>query len=124
MNLQALIVEDNTELSELLADILFSLDIRTDVAYEGRTASQKLKTTVPDLVLLDMHLPHVSGVELLKQIRSSDRLERIKVIVITADALLAEATRDQADATLIKPVGIDDLRNTVFRLVPGSDSWN
>ena len=119
MNLQALIVEDNTELSELLAEILASLDIQTEIAYEGRTASQKLKETVPDLVVLDIHLPHISGVELLKQIRGSDRLRKIKVIVVTADALMAEATQGQADATLIKPIHINDLRNTVARLIPG-----
>lgn len=124
MNLQALIVEDNTELSELLAAILSSLNIQTDIAYEGKTASLKLKNSVPDLVLLDIHLPQVSGVELLKQIRGSERLEKIKVIVITADTVLAENTRNQADATLIKPIGIDDLRSIVFRLIPAANRRN
>ncbi len=122
MILQALIIEDNFELNAVLADILLMLGIQVDTARDGSVALKKLKGTVPDLVLLDMHIPNISGQELLNQIRGDKRFQNTKVLVLTADVLLAKAIRNQADAALTKPIGIEQLQDAIFQLLPESNS--
>jgi CheY-like chemotaxis protein len=67
-------------------------------------------------VVLDLHLPHVSGEDLLAQIRSDDRLAHTRVMLATADPLMAESLRAKADLVLIKPISFSQLRDLSKRL--------
>lgn len=82
----------------------------------GGLAIQHLAVTLPDVVILDLHLPFVSGADVLQQIRADPRLARTQVIIITADLFRAEALRDQTDAILLKPIGFIRLQNLVAKL--------
>ena len=115
-NLSALVVEDDNELNEIFADILQTIGIQTRQALDGRQALNQLDDSVPDLVMLDMHLPFVSGLDILKRIRSDAALKHITVVVITADALLSNIVTDQADFVLVKPVDFDQLSTLVDRI--------
>ena len=64
-----LIVEDDTELSEIFAFILQAADLQTEVVRDGLLALNRIKETLPDLIILDMHLPNVSGATILTQLR-------------------------------------------------------
>ena len=77
-----------------------------------------LETARPAMVILDLHLPLISGQRLLSQIRSEDSLTETKVIVITADAALAETVQAEADLVLLKPVSFQQLRDLATRLRP------
>jgi len=70
----------------------------------------------PDIVVLDLHLPHQSGTTILAQIRSSERLRNVRVVVTTADARLAELVEEEADIVMIKPIGFNLLRDMTSRL--------
>lgn len=65
-----------------------------------------------------MHIPQVSGDRLLQQIRADKRLMKTRVVVTTADAIMAENARGIADLVLIKPITFSQLRDLSARLRP------
>ncbi len=112
----ALIIEDDEDLATIFAEALKAADFQVEVVRDGAIARQRLKLTTPKVVVLDMHLPHVAGTDLLAQIRTDERLRGTHVIVTTADARMGEATRDVADFVLIKPITFTQLREISNRL--------
>lgn len=111
----ALIIEDNDKLSQI-----FSLTLQTDFDVEaitdGKTALARLSEVVPDLVILDLHLPNVSGRELLEYIRADERMTKTHVILATADERQSEALHDLADIVLLKPISPVQLRELASRM--------
>ena len=61
--------------------------------------------------MLDLHLPHVSGPDILRHIRVDARLTETRVIVATAHARIAESIRREADLVLLKPISFSQLRD-------------
>ena len=115
----ALIVEDDRDVAALYRHVVESLGFEAEVLRSGEAASARLEMIVPAVVVLDMHLPvHISGSDLLHQIRTDKRLTRTRVIVVTGHAELAETIRDEADAVLIKPVDISQLSDLIAQLLP------
>jgi len=102
-DLFALIVEDETDLA-----IIFSKALQE--------AGFETQSTTPQIVVLDLHLPRVSGEEVLEQIRADERLATTKVIIATADPRMAETLQDRADLVLLKPIGFSQLRDLAARL--------
>lgn len=60
---------------------------------------------------MDLHLPQVSGKDILTDIRANEHLTQTKVILATADPILAETLRPNADLVLIKPISFSQLRD-------------
>jgi DNA-binding response OmpR family regulator len=114
----ALIVEDDVDLSEIFREALSAAGFSTEVIRDGQIAQERLREITPTVVILDIHLPHVSGETLLRQIRSSPHLNGARIIVTTADPQAAEFLRDDADLTLVKPVSFVQLRDLAKRLNP------
>jgi two-component system cell cycle response regulator DivK len=114
----ALVIEDEEDLASIFSRVLDMGQFDCQSVRDGYMALEQLATTLPDLVLLDLHLPHVSGVEILHQIRASERLNHTRVVVITADLAKAETLVTLADAVLIKPIRIKQLLETVTDLYP------
>lgn len=112
----ALIVEDEDDLAEIFAQALRAAGFRTETICRGDTARERLAEIVPDLVVLDLHLPNVDGDDLLKQIRADGRLCSTQVIITSADPLMAEAVGGQAELVLIKPISFRQLRDLAARL--------
>ena len=112
----ALIIEDDFDLSTIFAAALKASGFETEIVRDGRAAVQRLATVTPDVVVLDLHLPHVAGTDILDQIRADVRLAEIRVIVTTADARMAEMLHDQADLVLVKPISFGQLRDLAGRL--------
>ena len=109
----ALIVEDEYDLSFLLAQVAELAGYKTEVIHSGDIALERLSKIIPDLVLLDLNLPKVLGTDILRHIRSEQRLLKVYVIVVTAFQHLAEATYDQADHVLNKPFDFDQLNQLI-----------
>ncbi len=112
----ALIIEDDYDLATIFDEALKAADFETEVIRTGDAAVRRLLTAQPSVVVLDLHLPHVSGVDILNQIRADPRLTQARVIVTTADVRLAETLHDQADLVLVKPVSFTQLRDMALRL--------
>jgi len=116
MNHLALVIEDDNDLSNIFSEALNAAGFETEIISDGKTAQTRLTELTPYLVLLDMHLPHVSGTELLEQIRGDERLKDTLVVISTADARMGEAMVDIADFVLIKPITFTQLRDLTKRL--------
>lgn len=112
----ALIIEDDPKLAKIFSLALTSGDFATELINDGRTALKQLKHLIPDVIVLDLHLPYVSGQEILWQIKQDDRLANTHVIIATADALLAEELESQADIVLLKPISVSQLKELAMRL--------
>ncbi len=70
---------------------------------------------MPTVVVLDLHLPHVNGLDILAKIRGDERLKDAKVIISTADPRMSDMAED-ADFVLIKPISFAQLRDLSKRL--------
>jgi len=86
MSSRILIVEDDPDIAELVARYLGKAGFLTERAASGREALQMIGAKPPDLVLLDLMLPHVDGLEVCRLIRSSDATAAIPIIMVTARA--------------------------------------
>lgn len=116
----ALIIEDDEDLANIFAEALRGVGFEVEIAADGNLAEERLKNgTPPYLILLDMHLPHVSGGDLLtKIIKNDERFEKSLVIITTADARMGEAYRDKVDFVMVKPISFVQLRDLTARLKP------
>jgi DNA-binding response OmpR family regulator len=112
----ALIIEDEPDLAEIFTEALRAAGFATETIRSGDRARERLAIVVPDVVVLDLHLPRVDGDQLLKQIRGDRRLQSTRVIIASADPLLAETLDGQAELVLIKPISFSQLRDLATRL--------
>ena len=115
----ALVVEDDEDLSIIFSEALELANCKTKVIQDGKEALEWLAVNVPDLLVLDLHLPNVSGKNILTYIRDESRLAKTGVIITTADARLGDSLRGLAQLVLIKPVSFLQLRNLAKRLLSG-----
>lgn len=106
---EILIVEDDKELGEIMVEILGDLSASVRHVSNGQLAIKLLTETQPALVFLDLHLPEISGVDILNFARTQAHLENTHIIIMTADALKADELRTIADDVLIKPVTLDQV---------------
>lgn len=79
-----LIVDDNQANLELLQAYMEDVDCRIITAYDGPEALEKVQAEMPDLVLLDIMMPKMSGFEVCKKIKTNPQTENIPVIMVTA----------------------------------------
>jgi DNA-binding response OmpR family regulator len=111
----AFIVEDDSKLNNI-ASITLQADFEIESFMDGISAAGRLETCVPDLVILDLHIPGMTGMEILKKIRSHERFSKTRVILTTADERQAETLIDEADIVLLKPVSPGQLRELALRI--------
>ncbi len=116
LNPLALIVEDDEKLAVIFTQALKQAAFETENARTGREALEKLARSTPALVVLDVHLPDISGATVLSTIRQEARLVHAQVILATADAVMADSLGDQSDLVLVKPVSFTQLRDLATRL--------
>ncbi len=112
----ALIIEDEADLSEIYSKALQSGGFETMAIRDGKKALEHLATASPNVIILDLHLPHMGGASILQHIRSNERLSKTAVIVTTADERQAEELHGQADLILLKPVSLNQLRELANRM--------
>lgn len=98
----ALVVEDEKTLEVIYRFILERAGFKVLFAMDGQQAIDILETTTPDLIFLDMLLPHVHGREVLRYIRKTDRLQSARVVITSS---IQNYERDvEREEFLLKPV--------------------
>jgi len=115
---QILVVEDNERNMKLFCDLLESAGYRTLEATTGERAVELVFEHRPNLVLMDIQLPGIDGVEALDRLRADDRFTSVPVLALTAQAMEGDRERFLAagfDGYLSKPVDIADFVATVKR---------
>ncbi|HTG40337.1 MAG TPA: response regulator [Methylomirabilota bacterium] len=113
---QILVVEDNEKNMKLFRDVLRATGYRTLEASTGEQALILAARHGPALVLMDIRLPDMTGVEALGRLRRHERTARIPVLALTAQAMKGDRERfieAGFDGYLSKPVDIDELLATV-----------
>jgi two-component system cell cycle response regulator DivK len=120
---QILVVEDNERNMRLFCDVLQASGYRTLEATTGEGAVALAIDHGPDLVLMDIQLPDIDGVEALGRLRADERSASLPVLALTAQAMEGDRERFLAagfDGYLSKPVNITDFITTVKRYCEGS----
>ena len=116
MSKKAFIVDDNRSTADSLAKMLTLMGIETIVCLGPREAIQRLSSGIPDFMTLDVNMPGVSGLEVVKYIRRDPRIADLPVIIISADAQtgeMAKALLAGANVFLPKPVDFERLELAV-----------
>jgi two-component system cell cycle response regulator DivK len=106
---RVLLVEDNEKNMKLFRDVLLAAGYEILEATTGRKAVELASEHVPDLVLMDVRLPDMDGVETLRRLRADERTASIPVLALTAQAMEGDRERFLAagfDGYLSKPVDI------------------
>jgi len=111
-----LIVEDERDIAALFRHVMDLAGYRTEICANGNIAVERLNTCDPDVVLLDLSLPGISGVNILQRMRVDERLKHIPVVVVTAYSELAESLAVEPDLVMLKPVSAVQLAGLVQRL--------
>ncbi len=117
-----LVVEDNETNMKLFRDVLLATGYRTLEATTGGQAVELAAEHAPALVLMDIRLPDIDGIEALSRLRADERTASIPVLVVTAQAMRGDAQRFRAagfDGYISKPVNVGELLGTVRQHVEG-----
>lgn len=113
----ALIIEDDPETGELLEIVLGAAGLIPFVVASGSRALSLMAASVPDLVVLDLHLPDVPGADVLRDIRGNPRSAETPVIVTTAYPQIAQEVWEEANLVLVKPISCDVLKRKAVEMV-------
>jgi len=115
-----LIVEDNEKNMKLARDVLQSKGYATLEAVTGEDGVRLAIEKRPDLVLMDIQLPGINGIEALRQVRANPGSARIPVVAFTASVTSTDRSQISAagfDAFLRNPINLKEFLETVKRLL-------
>jgi two-component system, cell cycle response regulator DivK len=115
-----LIVEDNALNIKLFCDLLAAHGHQPEAVTDSRNALDKAREFAPDLVITDIQLPHVSGLDLIRMIRKDDRLAGVPIMAVTAYSARGDEERIRAagaQAYVSKPISVVKFAQTVDELL-------
>lgn len=107
-----LIVDDEQPIHAYLQKKLGKLGYMAYVAEDGEDALEQASFRLPDIILLDVKLPKLDGLEVCRRLKSDERTRHIPIIILSAKAQseeIAEGLAAGADRYLCKPVGFPDI---------------
>lgn len=117
---KVLVVEDNELNLKLFCDLLRAHDYVAEPVRDGREAVERAREFCPDLVIMDIQLPHVSGLELIETLKSDEQLKPIPIMAVTAYAAKGDEERIRAagaEAYVSKPISVLRFVESVGALV-------
>ena len=119
---KVLLVEDNDSNRRLIKGFLENYDLEVTEAANGSEAMEKMKKNIPDLVLMDMHMPVMDGYETANAMRMDENLRAVPIIAVTASALKenVENIKNICAGYLNKPVSKKELISELIRHLPHS----
>jgi two-component system alkaline phosphatase synthesis response regulator PhoP len=121
------IVEDEPDTAEMFAEMMRLNGFIVKKVYGGTPAIALISHEIPDAVVLDVMMPDLSGLEVLRYLRRDPRLENIPVIVVSAKSLpsdIKDGLEAGANKYLTKPVAFQDLNTAVQEVIEDSINQN
>jgi len=115
-----LIVEDNDLNLKLFRDLLEANGYATYETKEGIEAISLTRNVQPDLIIMDIQLPEISGLDITRKIKSDPSISHVPIIAVTAFAMKDDEEKIMAagcEAYLSKPIAIDDFLKTIRRFL-------
>ena len=116
----ALIVDDDVDFCAIMREMLKWGGFETRIAYSAADALYSLEQIDPDVMLIDIAMPDVDGLELVRELRSDEKFANTPIIMVTARAIreMLEASEEAgADSFLTKPVSLYELTRTINQLI-------
>ena len=120
MSKTVLIVEDNELNMRLFNDLLQAFGYRTVKTRDGRQAVPLAREHKPDLIVMDIQLPEISGLEITSMLKADDELKAIPVVAVTAFAMRGDEQRIRergCEAYLSKPISVTTFLDTVRKFI-------
>lgn len=118
-----LIIEDEEDAAELFAEMMRVSGFRVLKTSNSMPALSMMSADKPDVIILDIMMPDVSGLDILRQMRRDPELANIPVVVVSAKSMPADIKNGMeagASTYLTKPVGFMDLKEAVERALAGT----
>lgn len=115
-----MVVEDNDLNRKLFCDLLKANGFTVEPVADGREAIEKARVFVPELIIMDIQMPNVSGLELIEILKGDETLRAIPVLAVTAYAAKGDEDRIRdagAEGYLAKPVSIGPFMQAVRKLI-------
>ena len=115
-----LVVEDNEMNRDMLARRLERRGFHVSIAVDGSEGIQKARTEMPDLILMDLNLPEIDGLEATATLKQDQNTSRIPVIALTAHAMVTDkenAMRAGCDDFATKPIEFNGLLAKIYALL-------
>ncbi|HET7433353.1 MAG TPA: response regulator [Thermoanaerobaculia bacterium] len=118
---RVLVADDDAPVRDLVARIIRTVGVEADIVASGRDAVQALKARRYDLAFLDLHMPRLSGWEVLDYLRNAPQARPGRLFVVTgfANQTISAADTDLVTAVLYKPVATDEMRSLVEHCLRG-----
>jgi DNA-binding response OmpR family regulator len=117
--MRAFVIEDDPDFRNLLADVLESVGWTVDLAEDGIAALGCIHRAIPDLITLDLSMPNLDGLQVLKLLRSTETGRRIPVVVITG-VTADDSVRELASLVLVKPLDFAGMMQAIRTLTNAS----
>ncbi|MBX7198729.1 MAG: response regulator [Rhodospirillaceae bacterium] len=120
MSKTILIVEDNELNMKLFNDLLQAHGYSTLQVKDGRSVVEITRQNRPDLILMDIQLPEISGLEITKMLKADDDLRAIPVVAVTAFAMKGDEQKIRnggCDGYIAKPISVASFLQTVSRFL-------
>ena len=120
MGQKILVVEDNELNLKLFCDLLRAHGYAVEPVRDGREAVETARACAPDLIVMDIQMPHISGLELIEQIKGDDELRPIPIMAVTAYAAKGDEERIRdagAEGYVSKPISVLRFMDVVNGLI-------
>lgn len=120
MTKRVLVVEDNELNLKLFCDLLKAHGYATEAVRDGRDAYERARAFAPDLIITDIQLPYMTGIELIGELRADESLAAVPIMAVTAYAGLGDEGRIReagANAYVSKPISVMRFMDVVNSLV-------
>ena len=118
---KVLVVEDHHDTSFLLCRLLKMEGYEVEHAIDGVVGYNAAESSLPDLIVTDIQMPRMDGIEMIKRIRESQACKRIPIIVMSAygQRRITDALAAGADGIIEKPIDLDSFLETIrLKLLP------
>jgi two-component system cell cycle response regulator DivK len=118
-----LVVEDNELNLKLFCDLLRAHDYVAEPVRDGRDAVERARDFAPDLIVMDIQMPHISGLELIEQIKGDGELKHMPIMAVTAYAARGDEERIRdagAEGYVSKPISVMKFVEAVAGLLEAS----
>ena len=117
-----LVVEDNELNLKLFCDLLRAHGYEAEPVRDGREAIGKARDFAPDLIIMDIQMPHISGLELIEQLKADEALKGVPIMAVTAYAAKGDEDRIRdagAEGYVSKPISVIRFVEAVGMLLEG-----
>jgi two-component system chemotaxis response regulator CheY len=123
LNMKVLVVDDFATMRRILRNILKQIGFKNIIeADDGKSALKDLKKEKVDLILCDWNMPEMSGIELLKNVKSDDELKGIPFVMVTAEAQkdnIVDAVKAGVSNYIVKPFTAETITEKLNKVFSG-----